>query len=145
MFFFAGAYGVVLRCRNKETGELVAVKKFKGNGIAIILYVPSVNFNFFEFFFILLIEDEIDKKTTLREVKILKMLNHINIVNLIEAFKRRMKLYLVFEFCEKNMLEILEENPNGLDEELVKFYIWQLCRGIAYCHRMGVIHRGLIF
>ena len=24
-----GAYGVVLKCRNKETGEIVAVKKFK--------------------------------------------------------------------------------------------------------------------
>lgn len=24
-----GAYGVVLKCRNKESGEVVAVKKFK--------------------------------------------------------------------------------------------------------------------
>jgi serine/threonine protein kinase len=89
------------------------------------------------------LEDEIEKKTIIREVKILKMLNHVNVVNLIEAFKRRGKLYLVFEFCDKNMLEILEENPNGIDPELVRFYIWQLCRSLEYCHRSGIIHRGL--
>lgn len=52
-----GAYGVVLKCRNKENGELVAVKKFKDSD-----------------------EDEIIKKTTLREVKILRMLKQQNIV-----------------------------------------------------------------
>lgn len=88
-------------------------------------------------------EDELDKKTTLREVKILKMLSHINIVNLIEAFKRRGRLYLVFEICDRNVLEILEENPQGLDPEQVRFYIWQLCRALEYCHRNGIIHRGL--
>ncbi|KAA6398949.1 MAG: putative Cyclin-dependent kinase 2 [Streblomastix strix] len=115
-----GAYGVVLKCRNKETGELVAVKKFKGDG-----------------------ENEMDRKTTLREVKILKTVNHINIVNLIEAFKRRNRLYLVFEFCDKNMLEILEESGSGIDSEDVRFYIWQLCRALDHCHRNGIIHRDI--
>ena len=40
-----GAYGVVLRCRNKEAGEIVAIKKFKESE-----------------------DDEIVRKTTLREV-----------------------------------------------------------------------------
>jgi cyclin-dependent kinase-like len=34
------------------------------------------------------------------------------------------RLYLVFEYLEKNLLEILEENPNGLDLEHVKNYIY---------------------
>jgi cyclin-dependent kinase-like len=46
-----GAYGIVLKCRNRQTGEIVAVKKFKDSE-----------------------EDEQIKKTTLREVKILRML-----------------------------------------------------------------------
>lgn len=50
----------------------------------------------------------------MREIKILRMLKHPNIVHLLEAFRRRHKLYLVFEFVEKNLLEILEENENGL-------------------------------
>ena len=32
-----------------------------------------------------------------------------------EAFKRKGKLYLVFEYVDKNLLEVLEEKPNGLD------------------------------
>ena len=69
-----GAYGVVLKCKNKETGEIVAVKKFKEGD-----------------------DDEIVRKTTLREVKMLRMLRQDNIVDLKEAFRRKGKLYLVFE------------------------------------------------
>lgn len=49
------------------------------------------------------------RKTTMREVKILKMLKNENIVNLIEAFRRQGKLYLVFEYVEHNLLEILDQ------------------------------------
>ena len=34
------------------------------------------------------------------------------------------RLYLVFEYLEKNLLEILEEKPNGLDTDSVKRYIY---------------------
>jgi cyclin-dependent kinase-like len=36
--------------------------------------------------------------------------------------------YLVFEYVEKNLLEILEEKPTGLDGELVRRLIYQLCQ-----------------
>lgn len=65
-------------------------------------------------------DDEIVKKTTLREVKVLRMLRHPNIVSLKEAFRRKGKLYLVFEYVEKNLLEVLEENPDGLPFEAVR-------------------------
>mmetsp|Transcript_17581 Transcript_17581/g.41440 ORF Transcript_17581/g.41440 Transcript_17581/m.41440 type:complete len:711 (-) Transcript_17581:347-2479(-) len=115
-----GAYGVVLQCRNKESGEIVAIKKFKESE-----------------------DDEIVRKTTLREVKILRMLKHENIVDLREAFRRKGKLYLVFEYVEKNLLEILEQKPNGLEPELVRKYIYQLCWAIDFCHEHDVIHRDI--
>jgi cyclin-dependent kinase-like len=108
-----GAYGVVLRCKNKDTGEVVAIKKFKESE-----------------------DDEIVRKTTLREVKILRMLKHENIVELREAFRRKGKLYLVFEYVEKNLLEILESHANnGLPPELVRKYIYQVpaCRFCNSC------------
>ncbi len=63
-------------------------------------------------------EDEIAKKTIMREVKMLRMLKHPNIVLLKEAFKRKGRLYLVFEYIEKNLLEVLEENQNGIDVKI---------------------------
>lgn len=46
-------------------------------------------------------ENEEVKETTLRELKMLRTLKQDNIVELKEAFRRRGKLYLVFEYVEK--------------------------------------------
>ena len=56
---------------------------------------------------------------------------------------RMNRLYLVFEYLEKNLLEILEENPNGLELDDVRYYIYQLLKAIEYCHRNNVIHRDI--
>jgi cyclin-dependent kinase-like len=115
-----GAYGVVLRCRNKESGDIVAIKKFKESD-----------------------DDDNLRKTTVREVKILRLLKHTNIVCLIEAFRRKTKLYLVFEYVDKNLLEVLEETGNGLSPDLVKSYIFQLVQAINWCHSNDIIHRDI--
>lgn len=53
------------------------------------------------------------------------------------------RLYLVFEYLEKNLLEILEENPNGIELDQVRVYIYQLLKAIEFCHRNNVIHRDI--
>ncbi|RLN73724.1 hypothetical protein BBJ28_00023262 [Nothophytophthora sp. Chile5] len=116
-----GAYGVVLKCRNKETNETVAIKKFKENED----------------------DDPMVRKTTLREVKMLRFLKHGNVVTLKEAFRRKGRLYLVFEYVENNLLEVLEDKPNGVDSELVRCYIFQLCCAIHYCHINNIVHRDI--
>jgi cyclin-dependent kinase-like len=75
---------VVLKCRDIESSCFVAIKKFKE---------PD--------------EEEHTKKTTMREVKILKMTGHPNIVELKEAFRKKGIVYLVFEYLENNLLEVL--------------------------------------
>ena len=99
-----GAYGVVLKCRNKETGELVAVKKFKESDGGHLLirnweYLrPSEGIGFRSSpaaamtFSCLVADDEVVRKTTLREVKMLRTLQQENIVTLLEAFKRKKKM-----------------------------------------------------
>ena len=47
------------------------------------------------------------------------MLKHENIVQLREAFRRQGKLYLVFEYVDRNLLEVLEEKPNGLGVKII--------------------------
>ncbi|KAG7483035.1 cyclin-dependent kinase-like 5 isoform X1 [Solea senegalensis] len=115
-----GAYGVVLKCRHKETNELVAIKKFKDSE-----------------------ENEEVKETTLRELKMLRTLKQDNIVELKEAFRRRGKLYLVFEYVERNMLELLEELPNGAPPDKVRSYIYQLIKAINWCHKNEIVHRDI--
>lgn len=39
-------------------------------------------------------------------------------------FHRKNRLYLVFEYMEKNLLEVLEERPSGLEPEAVRKYIY---------------------
>ena len=39
-------------------------------------------------------------------------------------FYRKQRLYLVFEYMEKNLLEILEERPNGIESDLVRGFIF---------------------
>jgi len=51
--------------------------------------------------------------------------------------------YLVFEYVEKNLLEVLEDKPNGLEAEFVARYILQLCQAIEWCHSNDVIHRDI--
>ncbi|ETK91021.1 CMGC/CDKL protein kinase [Phytophthora nicotianae] len=115
-----GTYGVVLKCRHKVTGQIVAIKKFKESD-----------------------DDEQVKKTALREIKILKQLKHENIVSLLEVFRMKGKLYLVFEFVEKTILEEIERHPDGLDPLTLKNLMWQLVRAITFCHQHNIIHRDI--
>ena len=114
-----GAYGIVYKCKNLETGKYVAIKKFKE------------------------VDDELVKKTMKRELKMLQKINHPNVVEFQDAFKRKGNLFLVFEFVEKNLLELLEEHPKGLDPNLIKHLIYQLCKAIKYLHEQKIIHRDI--
>ena len=85
-----GSYGKVYKCRARDTGQLVAIKKFQETE-----------------------EDPLIKKIALREIRMLKNLKHPNLVNLIEVFRRKRKLHLVFEYCERTVLNELEKHPKG--------------------------------
>ncbi|CAD8164080.1 unnamed protein product [Paramecium pentaurelia] len=114
-----GAYGIVLKCRNKETNECVAIKKFKETE-----------------------DDEAVKKSIQREVKMLRMLKHPNIIQLKEAFKKKGKIFLVFQFVDRNLLELLEERKT-LDQNSIKRVILQLVLAVHTCHSVGIAHRDI--
>lgn len=50
---------------------------------------------------------------------------------------------MVFEFLEKNLLEVLDESPDGLPQPAVRSYIFQLLRAVAFCHSRSIIHRDI--
>lgn len=115
-----GAYGVVLKCKSNDNQQILAIKKFKETE-----------------------DDQIVKKTTMREVKILKMVRHPNLVELKEAFRKKGIVYLVFQYVQSNLLEVLEKSPDGLDPELIRSLIYQLLKGLAYLHSLNIMHRDI--
>ncbi|XP_049266927.1 cyclin-dependent kinase-like 4 [Rhipicephalus sanguineus] len=115
-----GSYGVVFKCRVRDTGQLVAVKK----------YVETE-------------DDPLIKKIALREIRMLKQLKHPNLVNLIEVFRRKRKLHLVFEYCEHTVLDFLDKHPKGVPDALTKRMIFQTLQAINFCHSHNCIHRDV--
>ena len=53
-------------------------------------------------------------------------------------------MYLVFEFIDKNLLEVVTEYyPNGFDSDLIRRVIFQLMKAMDFCHKFDVIHRDI--
>jgi len=116
-----GAYGIVLKCKRKDSGEVVAIKQFKEDDEA----------------------DEEAARVIQREIKILRMLKHENIVDMREVFREKGTLHIVFNYMDKCLLDVMDANPGGLDCETARRLICQLTRAIEHCHRHNIIHRDI--
>lgn len=81
--------------------------------------------------------------TSLREIAVLKHLQHPNIVKLIEFIVSEGKLYLVFEHVDKDLKKYMAAVSGPLDPKLIQSYAHQLIEGVNYCHLHGVMHRDL--
>ena len=118
-----GTYGVVYKATEKATGAIVALKKIR-----------------------LEVEDEGVPSTALREISLLKELHHQNIVDLkdVEHSESPPRLYLVFEWVDQDLKKYMDTcGSGGMKPELVKSYMFQLIRGMDFCHRRGIMHRDL--
>jgi negative regulator of PHO system len=75
----------------------------------------------------------------------MKELKHNNIVRLYDVIHTEKTLTLVFEFMDKDLKKYMDEEGNhgALDPMIVKTFMYQLLRGIAYCHENRVLHRDL--
>jgi serine/threonine protein kinase len=70
-------------------------------------------------------------------------LKHPNIVELSDVIQSEGRLYLVFEFVDKDLKKYLEACNGPLSSQLIKSYSIQLLRGLEYCHVRGIMHRDL--
>jgi len=82
--------------------------------------------------------------TAIREISLLKQLQHPNIVRLYDVVHTEKKLTLVFEYLDQDLKKCLDNcGDSGLGAATVKSYLYQLLQGIAYCHQHRVLHRDL--
>lgn len=114
-----GTYGVVYRAKDVTTGETIALKKIR-----------------------LEQEDEGVPATAIREICILKELDHPNVVGFKDVVHADKKLYLVFEYLDQDLKRFMD-SVKLLRPMLVKSYLYQLVNGISYCHSYRVLHRDL--
>jgi len=114
-----GTYGVVYKAQDKESGRYIALKKIR-----------------------LEHEDEGVPSTAIREISILKEMQHQNIVGLLDVVNMPNKLYLVFEFLDQDLKRYMDSVGN-LEGKLVMSYCRQLLEGLFYCHRRRILHRDL--
>ncbi|MEW5312897.1 MAG: hypothetical protein WDW38_004495 [Sanguina aurantia] len=117
-----GSFGVVFQATCLETGETVAIKK--------VLQ---------------------DKRFKNRELQIMKMVDHPNIVKLKHCFyshteKDETYLHLVLEYVPDTVYRISKhyaKNNQRMPNLFVKLYVYQMCRALAAIHRTGICHRDI--
>ncbi|XP_020093819.1 cyclin-dependent kinase F-4 isoform X1 [Ananas comosus] len=114
-----GTFGSVWRAINKQTGEVVAIKKMKRKYFS---WEECVN---------------------LREVKSLRRMNHPNIVKLKEIIRENNILYIVFEYMECNLYQLMKDRGKVFSEVEVRNWCFQIFQGLAYMHQRGYFHRDL--
>jgi serine/threonine protein kinase len=116
-----GTYGIVYRVLDKETGEPFAAK---------VIHLTN--------------EAEGISPTTLREVSILRRMDHCNIVKFYEASIHPTSLTLILEFLPSDLYKLLAKLKGvPLKPDLCCSYAYQLLCGIYYLHTHRVIHRDI--
>ncbi|XP_058245710.1 cyclin-dependent kinase 17-like isoform X5 [Hemibagrus wyckioides] len=114
-----GTYATVYKGRSKLTDNLVALKEIR------------------------LEHEEGAPCTAIREVSLLKDLKHANIVTLHDIIHTDKCLTLVFEYLERDLKQYMDDCGSIMCVHNVKIFLFQLLRGLAYCHRRKVLHRDL--
>ncbi|KAG0669598.1 hypothetical protein C6P45_003588 [Maudiozyma exigua] len=78
-----------------------------------------------------------------REIIIMKLLNHPNVLRLYDVWETNANLYMVLEYAEKGELfNLLVERGPLPENEAISFFR-QIIIGISYCHALGIVHRDL--
>lgn len=118
-----GSFGVVFQATVVETDETVAIKK--------VLQ---------------------DKRYKNRELQIMRMLDHTNVVQLKHCFYSsgekpdEVYLNLVLEFIPETVYRIsrhYSKVKTPIPTIYIKLYIYQLLRSLAYIHSLGICHRDI--
>ncbi|KAL2830220.1 hypothetical protein BDW59DRAFT_177989 [Aspergillus cavernicola] len=78
-----------------------------------------------------------------REVVIMKLIEHPNVISLFDVWENRGELYLVLEYIEGGELFDYVSNHGPLPEEEAVRLFRQIIAGLGYCHRFNICHRDL--
>jgi len=129
----SGTYGVVYKAERVET------RKKDKNKYYAIKHVKSRKQGDHEF---------VTSMATLREIKLLRELNHVNVIRLEDAIidTKVMSLALVYDYIKHDLHRIIRHHSDtneAIPKRMIKSIMWQLLRGVCYLHENWIIHRDL--
>uniref|UniRef100_A0A6Q2XM61 LIM domain kinase 1 n=1 Tax=Esox lucius TaxID=8010 RepID=A0A6Q2XM61_ESOLU len=114
-----GSFGQAVKVTHKETGEVMVMKEL-------------IRF------------DEETQKTFLKEVKVMRCLNHPNVLRFIGLLYKDNRLNFISEFVKGGTLrETIKKMESDFSWRLRVSYAKDIAAGMAYLHSMNVIHRDL--
>ena len=114
-----GSYGSVYKVQNKNTNIIRAMK-----------IIPK---NY-----------QKDNEEIMREINILKNLDHPNVMKIYEFLEDEKNYYLIQEFCDEGDLEsVLVDKKKTFCEFLVKFIMYQVFLAINYLHSNNIVHQDI--
>ncbi|KAK5975708.1 hypothetical protein GCK32_009171 [Trichostrongylus colubriformis] len=114
-----GSYATVYKCKSKIDGSIVALKEIK------LQFQEGLPF------------------TAIREASLLRTLRHANIVCLHDIYHQHNQLTFVFEYMKMDLSKYLERHPTGVDCMQIRLLLFQLLRGLDFCHKKKILHRDL--
>ncbi|XP_022140398.1 serine/threonine-protein kinase GRIK1 [Momordica charantia] len=122
----SGSYGKVVLYRSNIDGKHYAIKAFHKSHLSKLRVAPS----------------ETAMTDVLREVLIMKMLEHPNIVNLLEVIDdpENDRFYMVLEYVEGKWACEGCDPPRGLDEDIARKYLRDIVSGLMYLHAHNIVH-----
>lgn len=120
-----GAYGIVGAFEDTKTGKKVAIKRT----------AP--------------LDDSIDARKMIREIRILHYFRHENIIDLKRViFKPHVgkgfgEFYLITNLMDADLHKLIRKNRHELTDDHIKYIIYQIFRGMKYLHSRDIIHRDI--
>lgn len=105
-----GTYGMVVKCEDETTGQIVAIKKLKNTTSLGPIFCKMI----------------------VRELNLLRILNHNHVVSVIEVFRYHGYIYMVFPFMLYNLYKHKELNGGTLTLDRTKECMYQVSRILIF-------------
>ncbi|CAD8166170.1 unnamed protein product [Paramecium octaurelia] len=118
-----GSYATVKLARDKFTEKLIAIKIYSKAKLC----------------------NQQRRQQLKREIHILKLLNHPNIIKYVNTIETQMDINLIVEYGgSKSLRSYLKQFPNRrLDESDAKLLFRQIVKAVDYCHSLNIVHRDI--